>query len=154
VLLGGIPRVLDGLNVVGMRQLGVVGGFLKPSLHVVLSGCQVLLGGLFEMFSCLLVMFGRLLRMSNPFQGISLFSESATTLDPGGNTEPRPSPLPGASQGSLAAAAARSSSSSSISAEVGHAAANLPGCAAHSDQARELASVLLEAADELDGWTQ
>jgi hypothetical protein len=62
VLLGGIPRVLDGLNVVGMRQLGVVGGFLKPSLHVLLSGFQVLLGGLFEMFSRLLVMFGRLLR--------------------------------------------------------------------------------------------
>jgi hypothetical protein len=62
VLLGGIPRVLEGLNVVGMRRLGVVGGFLKPSLHVLLSGFQVLLGGLFEMFSCLLVMFGRLLR--------------------------------------------------------------------------------------------
>jgi hypothetical protein len=62
VLLGGIPRVLDRLNVVGMRQLGVVGGFLKPSLHVLLSGFQVLLGGSFEMFSGLLVMFGRLLR--------------------------------------------------------------------------------------------
>ena len=54
--------MLEGLNVVGMRRLGVVGGFLKPSLHVLLSGFQVLLGGLFEMFSCLLVMFGRLLR--------------------------------------------------------------------------------------------
>ena len=54
MLLGGIPRVLEGLNVVGMRQLGVVGGFLKPSLHVLLSGFQMLLGGLFEMFSCLL----------------------------------------------------------------------------------------------------
>jgi hypothetical protein len=52
--------------------------------------------------------------MSNPFQGISLFSESATTLDPGGNTEPRPSPF--------------------------------------SDQARELAAALLEAAAELEGW--
>jgi hypothetical protein len=62
VLLGGIPRVLEGLNLVGMRRLGVVGGFLKPYLHVLLSGFQVLLGGLFEMFSCLLVMFGRLLR--------------------------------------------------------------------------------------------
>ena len=62
VLLGGIPRVLEGFNVVGMRQLGVVGGFLKPSLHVLLSGCQVLLGGSFEMFGCLLVVFGRLLR--------------------------------------------------------------------------------------------
>ena len=71
MLLGGIPRVLEGLNVVGMRQLGVVGGFLKPSLHVLLlSGFQVLLGGLFEMFSCLLVMFGRLLgHVLNPFQG-------------------------------------------------------------------------------------
>jgi len=62
VLLGGIPRVLEGLNVVGVRQLGVVGGFLKRPLHVLLSGFQVLLGGLFEMFSCLFVMFGRLLR--------------------------------------------------------------------------------------------
>jgi hypothetical protein len=62
VLLGGIPRVLDCLNVVGMRQLGVVSGFLKLSLHVLLSGFQVLLGGLFEMVSCLLVMFGRGLR--------------------------------------------------------------------------------------------
>jgi hypothetical protein len=62
VLLGGIPRVLEGLNVVGMGQLGVVGGFLKLSLHMLLSGFQVLLGGLFEMFSCLLVMFDRLLR--------------------------------------------------------------------------------------------
>jgi hypothetical protein len=52
--------------VVGMGQLGVVGGFLKLSLHMLLhmllSGFQVLLGGLFEMFSCLLVMFDRLLR--------------------------------------------------------------------------------------------
>jgi hypothetical protein len=63
VLLSGIPRVLDRLKVVGMRQLGVVGGFLKPSLHVLLSGFQVLLGGLFEMFSRLLVMLGRLLVM-------------------------------------------------------------------------------------------
>jgi hypothetical protein len=62
VLLGGIPRVLEGLNVVSMRQLGVVGGFLKPSLHVLLSGFQMLLGGLLEMFSCLLVMFSCLLR--------------------------------------------------------------------------------------------
>ena len=91
MLLGGIPRVLEGLNVVGMRQLGVVGGFLKPSLHVLLSGFQMLLGGLFEMFSCLLVMFGCLLRhVLNPFQGISLFSESATTLDPGGNRAATP----------------------------------------------------------------
>jgi hypothetical protein len=52
--------------------------------------------------------------MSNPFQGIALFSESATTLDPGGNSEPRPSPF--------------------------------------SDQARELAAALLEAAAELEGW--
>jgi hypothetical protein len=62
VLFGGIPRVLEGLNVVGMRQLGVVGGFLNPSLHVVFSGFQMLLGGLFEMFSCLLVMLSCLLR--------------------------------------------------------------------------------------------
>jgi hypothetical protein len=62
VLLGGIPRVLEGLNVVGMRQLGVVGGILKLSLHMLLGGFQVLLGGLFEMFSCLLVMFGRVVR--------------------------------------------------------------------------------------------
>jgi hypothetical protein len=54
VLLGGIPRVLDGLNLVGMRQLGMVGGFLNRSLYVLLSGFQVLLGGLFEMLSCLL----------------------------------------------------------------------------------------------------
>ena len=59
MLLGGIPRVLEGLNVVGMRQVGVVGGFLELSLRVVLSGFQVLFGGLFEMFSCLLVVFGR-----------------------------------------------------------------------------------------------
>ena len=70
MLLSGIPRVLEGLNVVGMRQLGVVGGFLKPSLHLLLSGFQMLLGGLFETFSCLLVMFGCLLRrVLNPLQG-------------------------------------------------------------------------------------
>jgi len=58
---------------------------------VLLSGFQMLLGGLFEMFSCLLVMFGCLLRhVLNPFQGISLFSESATTLDPGGNRAATP----------------------------------------------------------------
>ena len=70
MLLSGIPRVLEGLSVVGMRQLGVVGGFLKPSLHLLLSGFQMLLGGLFEMFSCLLVMFGCLVRhVLNPLQG-------------------------------------------------------------------------------------
>jgi len=59
--------------VVGMRQLGVVGGFLKPSLHVVLSSFQMLLGGLFEMFSCLLVMLGCLLRhVLNPFKDFDL----------------------------------------------------------------------------------
>ena len=62
MLLRGIRRVLDGLNVVGVRQVGVVSGFLNRSLHVMFSGFQVVLGGLFEMFSCLLVMFGRLLR--------------------------------------------------------------------------------------------
>jgi len=50
-------RVLEGLNVVGMRQVGLVGGFLNHSLHVMFSGFHVVLGGLFEMFSCLLVMF-------------------------------------------------------------------------------------------------
>ena len=76
VLLGSIPRVLECFNVVGMRQLGVVGGFLNLSLHVLLSGFQVLLGGLFEMFSCLLVVFGRLLRhVLNLFHGISILSD-------------------------------------------------------------------------------
>jgi hypothetical protein len=50
VLLGGILRVLDGLKVVGMRQVGLVGGFLKHSLHVMFSGFEVVLGGPFEMF--------------------------------------------------------------------------------------------------------
>ena len=45
-------RVLEGLNVVGMRQVGLVGGFLNRSLHVMFSGFRVVLGGLFEMFSC------------------------------------------------------------------------------------------------------
>jgi hypothetical protein len=62
VLLRGIRRVLDGLNVVGVRQVGLVGGFLNHSLHVMFSGFHVVLGGLFEVFSCLLVMFSCLLR--------------------------------------------------------------------------------------------
>ncbi len=62
MLLGGILRVLDGLNVVGMRQVGMVGGFFKHSLHVMFSGFRVVLSRLFEMFSCLLVMFSCLLR--------------------------------------------------------------------------------------------
>ncbi len=68
--------VLDGLNVVGMRQVGVVGGFLNRSLHVMFSGFHVVLGGVFEVFSCLLVMFSCLLRhVLNPFQGISILNE-------------------------------------------------------------------------------
>ncbi|HUO38867.1 MAG TPA: hypothetical protein VMU34_14000 [Mycobacterium sp.] len=62
VLLGGILRVLDGLNVVGMSQMSLVGGFLKRSLDLVFSGFEVVLGGLFEMFSCLLVLFSCLRR--------------------------------------------------------------------------------------------
>jgi hypothetical protein len=76
VLLGGILRVLEGLNVVGMRQVGLVGGFLNRSLHVMFSGFRVVLGGLFEMFSCLLVMFSCLLgHVLNPFHGISILNE-------------------------------------------------------------------------------
>jgi hypothetical protein len=62
VLFRGIRRVLDGLNVVGVRQVGLVSGFLNRSLYVMFSGVQVVLSGLFEMFSCLLVMFSCLLR--------------------------------------------------------------------------------------------
>jgi hypothetical protein len=65
-----------------MRQLGVVGGFLKPSLDMLLTGFQMLLGGLLEMFSCLLVMFSCLLRhVLNTPSRISILSESRTTRD-------------------------------------------------------------------------
>jgi len=46
--------VLDGLNMVGVRQVGLVSGFLNHSLHVMFSGFHVVLSGLLEMFSCLL----------------------------------------------------------------------------------------------------
>jgi hypothetical protein len=82
VLLGGILRVLDGLNVVGMRQVGLVGGFLNRSLDLMFSGFEVVLSGLFEIFGGLFVIFSCLLRhFVSPFQGISIFSESATTPD-------------------------------------------------------------------------
>ena len=58
MLLGGILHVFPGLNQVGMRQFPVVGGFLKRSGQVLFGGFPVVPRGLFEMFSCFLVMTG------------------------------------------------------------------------------------------------
>lgn len=58
MLLGGFLHVLPGLNHVGMRQLRVVGGFLKRPRQVLFGGFPVFPRGLFEMFSYFLVMTG------------------------------------------------------------------------------------------------
>ena len=58
VLLGSILRVLVGVNVVAVRHLCVMGGFLMIACLVMLGGFSVVFRSVSVMFGCLLVMFG------------------------------------------------------------------------------------------------
>ena len=49
LMFAGSFDMLQSMKQMAVRNHGVVSGFLKLSLHVLLSGFQVLLGGLFEM---------------------------------------------------------------------------------------------------------
>jgi hypothetical protein len=58
VLLGGMLRVLFGVDRVGMRRVRVVGGFLGVSVLVMLGGFRVVPRSTFVMFCRLLVLSG------------------------------------------------------------------------------------------------
>jgi hypothetical protein len=61
VLLGSMPSMVSGMNVVGVRQMRVVSGFLVVARFVMLGGLMVVTRCVLVMFGCLRVMMGRFL---------------------------------------------------------------------------------------------
>jgi hypothetical protein len=62
VLLRGFSGVVLGLNMVAMRQMGMVGGLFVIAIFVVLSGVQVMFRGVFMVLRGVAVMIGVFLR--------------------------------------------------------------------------------------------
>ena len=58
VLLGSMPSMVSGMNVVGVRQMRVVSGFLVVARFVMLGGLMVVTRCVLVMFGCLRVMMG------------------------------------------------------------------------------------------------
>jgi len=70
--------MIHGVNEVGLRQMGVVGGSLYFTRGGVLGGFVVVLGGMFVMFSCMLVMFALRHDSRAPFKDFDFLSERGT----------------------------------------------------------------------------
>jgi len=68
--------MVHGMKKVGLRQMGVVGGSLYFSRRGMLSGFVVVLGGMFVMFSCMLVMFALRHDSRAPFKDFDFYASA------------------------------------------------------------------------------
>jgi hypothetical protein len=66
MMLGGLFGVMLGLNVMAMRQVGVMAGLFVFARFVVLGGVLVVFGSMFVVLRCVAMMFGDFFRHGSP----------------------------------------------------------------------------------------